>query len=97
MDMPQAGRFLFDSGHNQPLCQPYSYYGEAAKLCKKAGIEGAKMHTFRNTFANRLIMKRVDPRMVQAFLRYSTIQVTDKYCHLSKSHKRNAIEDKFFK
>ena len=97
MDMPQAGRFVFDSGHNQPLCQPYSYCGEVAKLYRKAGIEGAKMHTFRNTFASQLIMKRVDLRMVQAFLKHSTIQVTEKYSHLSKSHKRDTIENEFFK
>jgi len=55
------------------------------------------MHTFRNTLASQLIMKRVDPRMVQAYLRHSNIRVKEKYSHLSKSHKRDTIEDKFFK
>ncbi len=92
MDMPQAGRFVFDSGRNQPLCRPYSYYGDVAKLYKRAEIEGAKMHTFRNTFASYLIMRGVDPRTVQEYLGHSTIQVTEKYSHFSKSHKRDAIE-----
>ena len=47
MDMPQAGRFVFDNGHNQPLYIPNSYYREIAKIYKKAGIEEANMHTTR--------------------------------------------------
>ncbi len=92
MDMPQAGRFVFDNGRNQPLYHPNSYYREIAKVYKKAGIEGANMHTLRHTFASHLIMKGVDPRTVQEYLGHSSIQVTEKYSHLSKSHKREAIE-----
>jgi uncharacterized protein with FMN-binding domain len=36
-------------------------------------------------------MKGVDARTVQEYLGHSTIQVTEKYSHLSKSHKRDAI------
>jgi integrase len=92
MDMPQAGRFVFDNGNNQPLYVPNSYYREIAKIYKKAGIEEANMHTTRHTFASHLMMQGVDPRTVQEYLGHSTIQVTEKYSHLSKSHKRQAIE-----
>jgi len=92
MDMPQAGRFVFDNGNNQPLYIPNSYYREIAKIYKKAGIEEANMHTTRHTFASHLIMQGVDSRTVQEYLGHSTIQVTEKYSHLSKSHKRQAIE-----
>lgn len=92
MDMPQAGRFVFDNGHNQPLYQPNSYYREVAKVYKRAGVEGANMHTLRHSFASHLIMKGVGPRTVQEYLGHSTIQVTEKYSHLSKSHMREAIE-----
>jgi integrase len=92
MDMPQVGRFVFDSGRNQPLYHPNSYYREIAKVYRKAGIEGANMHSLRHTFASHLIMKGVDARTVQEYLGHSTIQVTEKYSHLSKSHKREAIE-----
>ncbi len=92
MDMPQVGRFVFDNGRNQPLYQPNSYYREIAKVYRKAGIEGANMHSLRHTFASHLIMKGVDARTVQEYLGHSTIQVTEKYSHLSKSHKREAIE-----
>jgi len=37
-------------------------------------------------------MKGVDPRTVQEYLGHSTIQITEKYSHLSKNHKREAIK-----
>jgi integrase len=92
MDMPQAGRFILDNGNNQPLHHPIYYYKELQKVYKKAGIEEANLHTLRHTFASHLIMQGVDPRTVQEYLGHSTIQVTEKYSHLSKSHKREAIK-----
>jgi len=91
LDMPQAGRFVFDNGKDQPLHHPNTYYKEIMKIYKKAGIEGANLHTLRHTFASHLIMKGVDPRTVQEYLGHSSIQITEKYSHLSKSHKREAI------
>jgi site-specific recombinase XerD len=92
MDIPQVGRFVFDNCRNQPLYIPNSYYREIAKIYRKASIEDANMHTLRHTFASHLIMQGVDPRTVQEYLGHSSIQVTEKYSHLSKSHKRQAIE-----
>ena len=91
MDMPQAGRFVFDNGRNRPLHHPIYYYKELMKIYRRVGIEGANLHTLRHTFASHVIMKGVDPRTVQEYMGHSTIQVTEKYSHLSKSHKREAI------
>jgi integrase len=92
MDMPQAGRFVLDKGNNQPLHHPNTYLKMLKRIYKKAGIEGANLHTLRHTFASHLIMKGVDPRTVQEYLGHSSIQITEKYSHLSKSHKREAIK-----
>lgn len=91
LDMPQPGRFIFDNGNNQPLHIPNTYYIRMMQIYKKAGIEDANLHTLRHTFASHLIMRGVDQRTVQEYLGHSTIQVTEKYSHLSKSHKREAI------
>lgn len=91
MDMPQAGRFIFDNGHDRPLHHPNTYYKEIVKVYKKAGVAGANLHTLRHTFASHLIMKGVDPRTVQEYLGHSSLQITEKYSHLSKSHRREAI------
>ena len=92
MDMPQAGRFVFDDSQNRPLHTPNAYYKMIMRVYKKAGIEQANLHTLRHSFASHLIMKGVDPRTVQEYLGHSTIQITEKYSHLSKSHKREAIK-----
>jgi site-specific recombinase XerD len=36
-------------------------------------------------------MKGIDPRTVQEYLGHSSLQITEKYSHLSKSHKQEAI------
>jgi site-specific recombinase XerD len=64
---------------------------EIMKVYKKAGIQGTNLHTLRHTFASHLIMKGVDPRTVQEYLGHSSLQITEKYSHLSKSHRRGAI------
>jgi len=61
------------------------------KIYKTAGITGANLRTLRHTFTSHLIMKGVDPRTVQKYLGHSSIQITEKYPHLSKNHKREAI------
>jgi integrase len=91
LDMPQLGRFVFDDGRNQPKHHPNTYYKELKKVYKKAGIQGANLHALRHTFASHLIMKGVDPRTVQEYLGHSSLQITEKYSHLSKSHKQEAI------
>jgi integrase len=91
MDMPQARRFVFENGQNRPLHRPNTYYKETMKVYKRAGVEGANLHTLRHTFASHLIMKGVDPRTVQEYLGHSSLQITEMYSHLSKSHKREAI------
>jgi len=92
LDLPQAGRFIFDDGNNHPLHSPNAYYKMVMRAYKKVGIEGATLHTLRHTFASHLIMNGVDPRTVQEYLGHSTIQITEKYSHLSKSHKKEAIK-----
>jgi integrase len=91
LDMPQVGRFVFDDGQNRPLHHPDTYYKQLMKIYKKAGIQGANLHALRHTFASHLIMKGVDPRTVQEYLGHSSLQITEKYSHLSKSHKQEAI------
>jgi integrase len=92
LDMPQVGRFVFDNGNNDPLYRPNRFLKKLKKISKKAGVKEVNLHTLRHTFASHLIMKGVDPRTVQEYLGHSSIQVTEKYSHLSKSHKFQAIQ-----
>ena len=55
-----------------------------AKLMQQAGIEGVTAHTLRHTAASIMINSGRSLYDVQAVLRHSSSQVTEKYAHLSK-------------
>ncbi len=50
----------------------------------RAGIEGVTAHTLRHTSASMMINAGRSLYDVQAVLRHSSSQVTEKYAHLSK-------------
>ena len=54
------------------------------KLMEKAEIEGVTAHTLRHTAASMMINAGRSLYDVQAVLRHSSSQVTEKYAHLSK-------------
>ena len=54
------------------------------KLMKQAEIEGVTAHTLRHTAASMMINAGRSLYDVQAVLRHSSSQVTEKYAHLSK-------------
>ena len=54
------------------------------KLMDRAGIEDVTAHTLRHTAASMMINAGQSLYSVQAVLRHSSSQVTEKYAHLSK-------------
>jgi hypothetical protein len=49
-------------------------------------------HVLRHTFASRLVMARVDLRTVQELGGWSSLDLVQRYAHLSASHKAEAVE-----
>jgi len=92
MDLPQAGRYVFDNGKGEILHAPNYYTVEFCRILKKAGIKGANLHALRHTFASYLVMAGVDLRTVQKLLGHSTVAMTEKYSHLSPDHMAKAVE-----
>jgi len=70
---------------NPQTSRPYvSIKKKFAKLMQQAGIEGVTAHTLRHTAASMMINAGQSLYSVQAILRHSSSQVTEKYAHLSK-------------
>lgn len=57
----------------------------------KAGIENLRIHDLRHTFASHLVMKGIDLTTVQILLGHSDQRITERYSHLSPTHKARAV------
>ena len=62
------------------------------KAVKDAGLTGITWHTFRHTFATRLIANGTDIVTVKELLGHAEIKTTMRYAHTGKRAKRNAVE-----
>jgi integrase len=61
------------------------------KLCDDVGMRRIGWHIMRHTFASHLVMKGIPMRAVQMLLGHSTIQMTERYAHLSPSTLQDAV------
>jgi len=57
----------------------------------QAGIRDFRFHDLRHTFASELVMKGADIKTVSELLGHATTRMTERYSHLSASHKGLAI------
>ena len=62
------------------------------KAIEKAGIDNFRFHDLRHTFASYCVMSGVDMKTVSELLGHKTMVMTERYSHLSDSHKQKAVE-----
>lgn len=63
-----------------------------AKLYRDAGISGASSHSGRRTFITNLVERGVNPRIIQALARHSSLSTTMRYMDVNDTKLRNAVE-----
>ena len=59
--------------------------------CRKAGIEDFRPHDLRHTCAAWLVQANVPLASIRDLLRHTTVQMTEKYAHLSPENVRAAV------
>ena len=58
---------------------------------KRASLEDVRIHDLRHTFASHLCMKGVDIMTVKELLGHSSLEMTQRYSHLTDRHKAEAV------
>jgi len=61
------------------------------KACRKAGLSDVTWHTFRHSFASRLIRNGADLVTVKELLGHSSVSVTMRYAHTNREAKKRAV------
>ncbi len=59
---------------------------------KKAHLDDVTWHTLRHTFASRLAMSGQTPNIIAALLRHQSLELVQRYAHLSPSYLKSAVE-----
>ncbi len=83
------GSLVFSRSDGQPFRSVKTTFRTA---CRKAGIIGVTPHTLRHSFASRLVMSGADIRTVMELGGWSSLEMVQRYSHLSQGHKAVAVE-----
>lgn len=67
-------------------------YGGLNTLVCKAQIKQCTYHTFRHTYASKLVMQGVPLYTVAELLGHSSQEVTKRYAHLAPDYKKDQVE-----
>jgi integrase len=86
----KSGGLVFLRSSGAPVSTAHAWT-QLRIVCKRAGLRKIGWHTLRHTFASHLVMKGVPIRAVQMLMGHSTIQMTERYSHLSPSSLSDAI------
>jgi len=88
------GRFVFCQEDGQPLTAgmmkaPLRRSLQAVGITREQGQIG--WHDLRHTYGSHLAMKGVPLKVVQELMGHATIQMTERYAHLSPETRRQAV------
>jgi integrase len=71
---------------------PDCFHKEFKKLARGAGVPVIRFHDLRHTFASNFLMGGGNIYDLQKILGHSTIQVTERYAHLTPGHLQGKTE-----
>lgn len=80
---------VFTGAKGQPIRTVRNAFVNA---CRRAGLEGLRMHDLRHTFASRLIERGVDIVTVKELLGHHSVTVTERYTHSNGQLHRAAVD-----
>jgi integrase len=87
--VPAGAAYVFAQRGGAPYRSIRTIFGTA---CTHAGLTDVTPHVLRHTFASRLAMAGVDPRTIQELGGWASLEMVERYTHLSPTHKAEAVE-----
>lgn len=86
---PQSAELVFPSPITGERMD--NIIGAWRNLIKAANLKDFRFHDLRHTFASKLVMRGADLYTVKELLGHSSIEMTQRYAHLSPDHKAAAV------
>jgi integrase len=80
--------YVFAEADGEP---PWDFTHAFAVAVKKAGISDLHLHDLRHTWASRLAMAGVDLLTIKELGGWKTLEMVQRYAHLSPDHNRQAL------
>ncbi|MBD3155143.1 MAG: tyrosine-type recombinase/integrase [Candidatus Aenigmarchaeota archaeon] len=78
---------------NEETGKPLTTVKTAFKAaCRRASIEGLRMHDLRHTFGSRLIQRGADIETVRSLMGHNSIAITQRYLHSTETLKRKSVD-----
>jgi integrase len=81
--------YLFPHRLDPAKAMVYSHGHE--QLCRRLGFK-FRLYDFRHTFGSRMAMAGVDLMTLRELMGHASITTTQRYCHPTPEHKRQAVE-----
>ena len=79
------------AGERYPITEE-GWASEHGRVCKRAGVEGFRIHDERHTAATRLLRGSGNLKVVQKVMGHKSITTTMKYAHIVDSDIRDAMK-----
>ncbi len=77
--------FVFTHNNGQPIRSIRTAF---EKALQRAGIEDLRFHDLRHTAASQMYMSGLDIKFIKEIGGWKTLQMVDRYSHISTEHKR---------
>jgi integrase len=93
--LPVKGEYIFPGRKGKPLTNVDRSFAKAIKesgLDPGQGSQKIVFHTLRHSCISQLIERGADSMMVKNYVNHSSIQMTERYAHLSEEYQRNTAK-----
>ena len=91
--LPRTGEYVFCDSEGKPYSRHGFIRSEFELAAQKLGIDNLVYHDLRHTFGSDLAAAGASAKMIKEFMGHSSLKMTDRYMHYSKSQEDEIINN----